>query len=169
VASTQLQRLVTIDRSAADVAAASLLSELEAEGRLERRGETVHVPGQQAPAPDPARESAMARLLAALDNDAPPGLRAAASAAGCPPDAVRELERSARIVVVGEDLAWSAAAFHRLQDQALALAATGPLTPATLRDATGTSRKYVMALLEELDRRGVLQRTPDGHVPGPRS
>jgi hypothetical protein len=43
------------------------------------------------------------------------------------------------------------------------------LTPAALRDATGTSRKYVMALLEELDRRAVLRRTPAGRVPGPRS
>jgi hypothetical protein len=27
----------------------------------------------------------------------------------------------------------------------------------------------VMALLEDLDRRGVLRRTPTGHVPGPRA
>ena len=49
------------------------------------------------------------------------------------------------------------------------LAATAPLTPALLRDATGTSRKYVMAILEDLDRRGILRRTPDGHIPGPRA
>jgi len=41
--------------------------------------------------------------------------------------------------------------------------------PADLRDATGTSRKYVMAVIEELDRRGVLRRTADGHVVGPRA
>jgi hypothetical protein len=41
------------------------------------------------------------------------------------------------------------------------------MTPASFRDATGTSRKYVMAVLEDLDRRGVLRRTPAGHVPGP--
>jgi hypothetical protein len=49
------------------------------------------------------------------------------------------------------------------------LAEVAPLTPARLRDATGTSRKYVMALLEELDRRAILRRTPAGHVPGPRA
>jgi hypothetical protein len=43
------------------------------------------------------------------------------------------------------------------------------LTPAALRDDTGTSRKYVMAILEDLDRRAILRRTPDGHVPGPRA
>jgi hypothetical protein len=26
-----------------------------------------------------------------------------------------------------------------------------------------------MAILEDLDRRGVLRRTPEGHVPGPRA
>jgi hypothetical protein len=111
----------------------------------------------------------MRRLVQALDDPAPPALGSAAAAASCPSDAVRELERSGRIVVVGDDLAWSAAAFERLSDQALGLATVAPLTPAALRDATRTSRKYVMALLEELDRRGLLRRTPAGHVPGPRA
>ena len=38
-----------------------------------------------------------------------------------------------------------------------ALATSAPLTPAAFRDATGTSRKYVMAILEDLDRRGILR------------
>ena len=46
------------------------------------------------------------------------------------------------------------------------MAADAPLTPAAFRDATGTSRKYVMALLEDLDRRAIMRRTPAGHVPG---
>jgi hypothetical protein len=49
------------------------------------------------------------------------------------------------------------------------MAAVTPLTPAALRDATGTSRKYVMAILEDLDRRAMLRRTPNGHVPGVRA
>jgi hypothetical protein len=49
------------------------------------------------------------------------------------------------------------------------MAARSPLTPAAFRDATGTSRKYVMAILEDLDRRAILRRTPDGHVPGPKA
>ena len=111
----------------------------------------------------------MDRLEAALDTATPPSLLEAARAAGCPPDGVRALEASERIIRVDEDLAWSAPAFARLQTVALGLATPGPLTPAALRDATGTSRKYVMALLEELNRRGVLARTPDGHVRGPRA
>jgi hypothetical protein len=49
------------------------------------------------------------------------------------------------------------------------MARSTPLTPAAYRDATGTSRKYVLAILEDLDRRAILRRTPEGHVPGPRA
>ena len=77
------------------------------------------------------------------------------------------LEAAGRIVRVDRDLAWSARAYSDLEATASRMAAGGPLTPAALRDATGTSRKYVMALLEDLGRRGILTRTPAGHVAGP--
>ena len=111
----------------------------------------------------------MDRLERALDDPAPPPLAEAARRAGCPPAGIRELEASGRIVVIADDLAYAAAAYRDIERQALALASDAPLTPAALRDATGTSRKYVMAILEDLGRRGVLRRTPDGHVPGPRA
>ena len=47
------------------------------------------------------------------------------------------------------------------------MAAAAPLTPAAYRDAIGSSRRYVMAILEDLDRRGLLRRTDAGHVLGP--
>jgi hypothetical protein len=111
----------------------------------------------------------METLVATLDVAAPPPLRAAAAAAGCPPDAVRELERDGRIVVVDEDLGWARPTWERLRTIALEMARNGGLTPAALRDATGTSRKYVMAFLEDLQRRGMLRRTATGHIPGPRA
>jgi hypothetical protein len=111
----------------------------------------------------------MNRLVAALDVAAPPSLSAAAATTGCPPDGVRALERARRIVVLEPDLAYAWATYTGLAARALALASVAPLTPAALRDATGTSRKYVMAILGDLDRRGILRRTPDGHVPGPRA
>jgi hypothetical protein len=111
----------------------------------------------------------MERLERALEVPAPPSLPDAARAAACPPEGVRALESTGRIIRVDPDLAWSAAAFGELQATALRLAADQPLAPAALRDATGTSRKYVMALLEELGRRGILTRTPAGHVPGPKA
>jgi hypothetical protein len=79
------------------------------------------------------------------------------------------LERSGRIVVLEPDLAYAATTYRDIAATALALAAAGPLTPAALRDATGTSRKYVMAILADLDRRAILRRTPAGHVPGLRA
>jgi selenocysteine-specific elongation factor len=153
----------------ASEAADAILETLIATGRLRRAGDIVAVAGHRPAAPDPARAAAMERLVAALDVAAPPSLRDAAVATSCPPDAVRELERDGRIVVVDDDLAWARPTWERLRDLAVGLARSGPLTPAALRDASGTSRKYVMALLEDLARRGILTRTADGHVPGPRS
>ena len=111
----------------------------------------------------------MDRLERALAVFAPPDLAEAARAAACPPDGIRELERAGRIVVLEPDLAYAMSTYREITSRALALAAAQPLTPAALRDATGTSRRYVMAILSDLDRRGILRRTPDGHVPGPKA
>ncbi len=111
----------------------------------------------------------MDRLEAALAVAAPPPLADAARAAGCPPAGIRDLERAGRIVVLEPDLAYAMSTYRDLAARALSMAARSPLTPAAFRDATGTSRKYVMAILEDLDRRAILRRTPDGHVPGPKA
>jgi hypothetical protein len=114
-------------------------------------------------------EAAMDRLVASLAVPAPPPLGDAARAAGCPPTGVRELERTGRIVILAPDLAYAMTTYRDLTARALAMATRAPLTPAAYRDATGTSRKFVMAILEDLDRRAILRRTPDGHVPGPKA
>ena len=111
----------------------------------------------------------MDRLERALSVAAPPALSEAAHAAGCPPDGVRALDRAGRILVLEPDLAYASSTYRALEDQALAMSSRAPLTPAAFRDATGTSRKYVMAILADLDRRGILRRTDAGHVPGPRA
>jgi len=163
-----LRRRATLAPAVAADAVGALIDAAIASGQLARTGERVHVPGRRI-GPDPDVLAAMDRLERALDTSAPIGLLAAAAAATCPPEGVRGLESAGRIVRVDRDLAWSATTYAGLQATALRLAADRPLTPAALRDATGTSRKYVMALLEDLGRRGVLTRTPAGHVPGPRA
>jgi selenocysteine-specific elongation factor len=165
----ELRRLVTISPAAASTAVDRLINDLLAAGRLTRDGDLIRDPAIAPSGPPAALLEAMDRLEAALDEIAPPALNDAASAAACPPEGLRALESAGRIVRVTDDLAWSAAAYRRLEAKALELATVAPLTPAALRDATGTSRKYVMALLEDLDRRAVLRRTPAGHVPGPRA
>jgi selenocysteine-specific elongation factor len=164
-----LRRSVTLTRDDAALVGGMVVDRLVADGRLSRDGDALRSPGVAAAAPDPARLAAMDRLEAALATPTPPPLSDAARAAGCPPDGIRALERDARIVVLEADLAYAMTTYRELAARALAMAAREPLTPAAFRDATGTSRKYVMAILEDLDRRAILRRTPAGHVPGPKA
>jgi selenocysteine-specific elongation factor len=164
-----LRRLVSVRREDVDPAAAAVLAHAVASGGLTREGDTVRRPGVAASTEDPASTAAMDRLEAALATVAPPSLTDAARAAGCPPGGIRGLEIAGRIVVLEPDLAYAMTTYRDLAARALAMATERPLTPAAFRDATGTSRKYVMAILEDLDRRAILRRTPQGHVPGPRA
>ena len=164
--------VATLRRSApgaslsADVGAA-IVAGLVERGVLVRQGDLIRAPGH-APTRPASLQAAMDRLVAALDDPAPPSLADAARSAGCPPDGVRALEGEGRIVRLEPDLAYATAAFDGLAAQAVDLARRGPLSPAAFRDATRTSRRYALAILEELDGRGALRRTPDGHVLGPR-
>jgi selenocysteine-specific elongation factor len=166
----ELRRRVTLEPAAAANFASGAIERSIAGGRLVADGDRLRDP-RRASVAGPSAEvaAAMDRLERLLDDPAPPPLAESARRAGCPPDAVRAMESAGRIVVIEPDLAYAAAAYRAIEREALALASAGPLTPAALRDATGTSRKYVMAILEDLGRRGVLRRTPDGHVPGPRA
>ncbi|HKG57435.1 MAG TPA: selenocysteine-specific translation elongation factor [Candidatus Limnocylindrales bacterium] len=164
-----LRRQTALAERDAAIAADSVIEAAAANGAIVRDGDRVRNPRDTGSGPSASVAAAMDRLEAALSVTAPPPLGDAARAAGCPPAGVRALEAAERIVRVDDDLAWSAAAYRNLEATALTLAAREPLTPAAFRDATGTSRKYVMALLDDLGRRAVLRRTPDGHVPGPRA
>ncbi len=163
-----IRRQASVDPADASAAAGARIEALVLAGRAARAGEVLRRPGS-SPAVDIATAAAMDRLEAALDRPDPPGLAESARRTGCPPAGIRALDVAGRIVRAGDDLAWSSAAFDRLAAVAVGLATPGPLTPAALRDATGTSRRYVVALLEELGRRGILARTAAGHMRGPRA
>ena len=162
------RRLVTLDRGAADDTARDVVARALADGRLARDGEVVRDVSRAAGLP-PETLAAMSRLETALAVVAPPSLAGAARTAGCPPDGIRALEAAGRIVRLEDDLAWAATTYRELSRSALTLAAAGPLSPAAFRDATGTSRRYVLVILEDLDRRGLLRRTNAGHVLGPKT
>ncbi len=164
-----LRRVVALPREQAGPAATTVIDGLVAVGRLVRDGDVVRRPRTEAEAPDPVLAAEMDRLEALLDVTTPPSLAEAARLAGCPAEGVRALERAIRIVVLEPDLAYAISIYRDLTARAVSMAAREPLTPAAYRDATGTSRKYVMAILEDLDRRAILRRTADGHVPGPRA
>jgi selenocysteine-specific elongation factor len=163
-----LRRAASVDQRSAGAIIDGLLARLVAAGRLEREGDLLREPGALATL-QPAVIAAMDRLEQALAIATPPALATAVLASGCPPEGVRALESAGRIVRLDDDLAYAASQYGELARTALAMARQAALTPSAYRDATGTSRKYVMAILEELDRRGILRRTADGHVPGPRA
>ncbi len=163
-----LRRQATVDLHRAGLVADALLGGLVDAGRLVRSGDQLDEPGGEA-GPPAAVTVAMGRLERLLATPAPPSLAGAARQVGCPLEGIRALESSGRIVRLDDDLAYAAATYGELARTALTMAAAGPLSPAAYRDATGTSRKYVLAILEDLDRRGILRRTLDGHLPGPRA
>jgi selenocysteine-specific elongation factor len=163
------RRVATLSLVTRQSVASLVVDRLVDAGRLVRDGDQVRDPAH-APGDLPSRVvAARDRLVGLLDTASPPSLAVALTEAGCTLDDVRALERDGRVVRLDDDLAWSADAYAALGRRALEMATRSPLTPAELRDATGTSRKYVMAILEDLDRRGVLRRTPTGHLPGPRA
>ncbi|HZC33943.1 MAG TPA: SelB C-terminal domain-containing protein, partial [Candidatus Bathyarchaeia archaeon] len=170
LAARTLRRMVSVDDASLGRHASRAIEHLVATGRLSRTGDRMQ-PADAPIAAGPSLEltAAMDRLVSALAAVAPPPLSVAARASGCPPAGIRELERTNRIVRLDDDLAWAFGTYRELSARALALAGAAPLTPAAFRDATGTSRKYVMAILEDLDRRAILRRTDAGHVPGPRA
>jgi len=171
LAAKTLRQTVSVGRTEATLAGARVVDALLRDGRLVRETAQVRLPGPPvgpSPAADPALAVAMDRLEALLDIAAPPALGGAARTSGCPAEGIRALELAGRIIVLEPDLAYAAPAYRELTGKAVAMASVEPLTPAAFRDATGTSRKYVLAIFADLDRRGILRRTPDGHLPGPR-
>ena len=168
-AARALRHGATVRGERASVLAGEEVAALVADRVLVREDGRLRSPGHTPAAADPGLAGAMDRLERSLACLAPPRLSLAALVAGCPPAGVRDLERRARIAVLAPDLAYAMTTYRELAATALRLAARGPMTPAAFRDATGTSRKYVMPILEDLDRRGILRRTAEGHVPGPRA
>ena len=163
-----VRRRVTLPRQTADEIARRTLDALVTAGTLARDGDVVRDPARAAGL-STGTLAAMERLVAAVNVPAPPPLADAAREAGCPPEGVRALEVAGRIVRPEDNLAWSAETYRELTRRALAMAAAAPLSPAAFRDATGTSRKYVLVILEDLDRRGLLRRSDAGHVLGPKT
>jgi selenocysteine-specific elongation factor len=111
-----------------------------------------------------SNDATIRRLLTILSAPNPPALSAAILGAGCSAEKALELERQGAIVRISDQIAYAAATYVGLVDTARTAAARQPLTPAMMRDAIHATRKYAVALLEHLDAKGVLVRTPDGHV-----
>lgn len=76
--------------------------------------------------------------------------------------AVRQLVEAGDMVRVTNDMAFSAKAMQQCKDAVAAtIKANGPATAADLKEACGTSRKYMMPLLEWMDAQGFTRRNGD--------
>ena len=143
--------------------APDLLTVLVRTGRVVAEGAGVRLPEHTVRLSSRHQRAADA-LVAALAQApfSPPRLSEATAAAGADAALVKELEAAGTIVRLGPDLAMTAEA---LEEAAILLraryAAAGPLTAAAAKETLGTSRKYALPLLEELDRRGITRRNGD--------
>ena len=70
-----------------------------------------------------------------------------------------------RVVRAGDSVVFLASAYEKMADAVVEHSRTaGPITVGDVRDMFGTSRKYALALLEQLDRERVTRREGDGRV-----
>lgn len=111
-----------------------------------------------------AHEKIASALLAALGRDplAPPNLSDLRKTLDLDDDLLDVLAEKDRIVRVDTDLVYSREAYQTAVDKVRELLARdGRATVAQVRNAFGTSRKYVLPLLEQMDRDGVTKRDGD--------
>ncbi len=113
----------------------------------------------------PAEAAARDRVMAELDAAglAPPALEDLAKQHGAP--LITALIDAGDLVRLSRDLALTRDRYEQTRKQiADAIAAEGPLTTSRIREILGTSRKYVVPLLEHLDAAGFTKRRGDVRV-----
>jgi selenocysteine-specific elongation factor len=107
-------------------------------------------------------------VLAELDRAGrePPSLKELATAHGARTgDVLRFLDRAGKIVQVEPERYYSAQYLNEiLADMARGMADGQPRSPSDLRVLLGSSRKFLIPLLEYCDRRGLTERAGDGRV-----
>ncbi|HUH06190.1 MAG TPA: selenocysteine-specific translation elongation factor [Egibacteraceae bacterium] len=144
-------------------AAPGVIEVLLAAGRLAADGPGLRIPEHRSRL-DPSQSAARDALLAALRREPfrPPPLGVTARAAGASEALIRALAADGTLARLGPDLAFTAEALDAAVTVLLdAFRQEGPLTAGRAKELLGTSRKYALPLLEELDRQGRTRRTGD--------
>jgi len=148
----------------------ALLARLAGDGVLERDGAHVLLVGARADGRGSHAEEADALLGAlAAGGFTPPDLPALRLASGLPEREFAALctalERSAKIVRFGGDLAYTAERFAEVRELVVAHCTRHEsIALAELRDEIGASRRIAQGLLERLDADGVTRRVGDRRV-----
>lgn len=113
---------------------------------------------------DAAQEATAQDLLTLLERDplAPPGLSVIRTSLSVDDDLLNVLVAAGRVVHVDADLVYSRKAYELAVNKVRELLAREErVTVAQVRDVFGTSRKYVLPLLEQMDRDHVTRRDGD--------
>ena len=140
-----------------------VLRRAEADGHIATGDSTVRLPQwtPQLSAAQQQQARALLQQLAATPFMPPP--KAEWDALG--PELLNYLAESGQIVRVSADVIFAAASYHKLVEWTVhTLATAGSVTVAGLRDQFGTSRKYALAFLEQLDERKITRRGGDVRV-----
>jgi selenocysteine-specific elongation factor len=148
------------------------LVRLIGEGKLAEQGTSVRLASHQIQL-TPAQIALTSRLLEQLETSpmAPPSLAEIRQSLGTTngtaldEDLLGALSLQGKIVRVSEDLAFASPAYNQMVERITAhLEQHGKITVAEVRDLFGTSRRYVLALLEHLDRERITRRLGDERV-----
>jgi selenocysteine-specific elongation factor len=82
-----------------------------------------------------------------------------------PPDILTYLLQTGKLLRVGDNVLFAADVYHSMEQRVIAhLQSHENISAAEVRDLLGTSRKYALALLEDLDSRRITKRLGDVRV-----
>jgi selenocysteine-specific elongation factor len=151
------------------------ISRLVAEGAVAETGTAVRLPDHQLQLSAAQRQLAD-RLLTLVRATplAPPSLpelrqtlNGAPGSTSLDDELLAALAAMGEVVRVGDDLVFASEAYRHMVEQLTShLRTKGKITVAEVRDLFGTSRRYVLPLLEHLDRERVTRRVGDERVLG---
>lgn len=146
----------------------AVLGRAAAEGRVVDQGAVVRLP-DFAPHLTAEQERQAEAFLAVCRRDpyATPSVKEAAAQIG--PDVLQFLIEHGRLVQVSDEVLFLPETYQAMVAGVRRyIEEKGSITVAQARDLFNTSRKYVLALLEHLDRQGATQRVGDARVWGGR-
>lgn len=144
----------------------AFVAHLVAEGVIAADDERVWLPDFEV-APNDAQLEAVTHTLAAFAAApaAPPNRGETLALLGGDLELLDLLVSDGRLVRTGGDVLFEQSAFTRMVDAVVEyLRGHDAITMAEARDLLGSSRKYVQALLEEMDARRLTRRTGDARV-----
>jgi selenocysteine-specific elongation factor len=133
-------------------------------GRVALHGSLVHLAGHEVRF-SPSQQAAIATLLADFRRDPYNTPSAKDSAARLGDEVLAALLEQGGLRAVSGEVLFLPETFDEMLARVRAhLAKHGKVTVAEVRDLFGTSRKYVLALLEHLDAQGITRRVGDERV-----